>query len=407
VKASAIGNGVTRQDGTVFATRHAEKQRTWAWPWRPEVRKALAVTLVAVLCCAVMAYSRIVLQTTIVCTHLAYVPIVLAGMWWGKKAVWVAASIGVFILCARPFVMVPEPFKADLLRSFFFVVVALCVGTISEKAEAAHRKLEAVQNQLSASERLASMGQLSAGVAHELNNPLGTILLYSHMLVKNFDETDPRRDDVRTIVQEATRCKNIVRDLLNFARESRVCKEPAKLASVVSDVLSITTDQAQHANVHLTSNIQENLPTVMIDAAQIRQMLVNLVHNGIDAASENGQVEIRAHLQDDGDAVEIQVIDNGCGVPPENIPKLFTPFFTTKEMGKGTGLGLSIAYGIVKMHAGDISVESDVGKGTIFTVRLPVGDLRNGDIQHQPDDDMRQPVQVAHSSELRSSREHE
>ena len=175
------------------------------------------IALAAVFCCAIMAYSRIVLQTTIVCTHLAYVPIVLMGMWWGKKSIWVAGFMGVFILCIRPFVMVSESFGADLLRAFFFVIVAICVGMISDKAAAAQRRLKSVQNQISVSERLASMGQLSAGIAHELNNPLGIILLFSHTLLKDFDETDPRRDDVRTVVEQATRCKNIVRDLLDFA----------------------------------------------------------------------------------------------------------------------------------------------------------------------------------------------
>jgi len=371
MEASPIRNDTARQDRAMSDTQHAEEKRFWAWTCRSEVRKTLAVALVVVSCCAVMAYCRIVLQTTIVCTHLAYVPIVLTGMWWGKKSVWVAAFLGVFILCARLFVMAPEPFEADLLRSFFFFIVAICVGTISEKAETAHRELQAVQNQLAVSEQLASMGQLSAGVAHELNNPLGTILLYSHLLSKNLAESGPHRDDVRTIVEEATRCKKIVRDLLDFARESRASKTPVKLASVISDVLSITAAQAQQGNVGLTSDVQESLPIMMIDAAQIRQMLVNLVHNGIDAIAGDGEVKISARLCDD-DTVEINVTDNGCGIPSENIPKLFVPFFTTKQMGKGTGLGLSIAYGIVKMHSGNISAKSELGKGTTFTICLPI-----------------------------------
>jgi len=234
----------------------------------------------------------------------------------------------------------------------------------------AYYELREKQEQLVQAERLASMGQLSAGVAHEVNNPLGTILLYSHMLLKKAGNKDP---DLQMIVDEATRCRDIVRGLLNFARQSKVTKAPADLHALIRDVVSIMAAKAQKADVALKADFPDELPDMIIDSAQIKQVLVNLVQNGIAAASGGGTVRVRPLLDESGNAVCIHVIDDGKGIPHENISKLFTPFFTTGEQGEGTGLGLAISYGIVKMHSGGIFVESEEGKGTDFIVRLPAG----------------------------------
>jgi len=268
----------------------------------------------------------------------------------------------------------------DLLRACFFVGAALCVGTASSRAAAARkaeeqsrRELEVAQRRLLASERLASMGQLSAGIAHELNNPLGTILIYAHMLLKELPEDDPRREDIRMIADEGTRCKNIVRGLLDFARQSRVSKAPTDVAVLADDVVAIMKPKAEEVGARLTTEVEDALPTMMIDADQVKQMLVNLVQNGLDAVAEGGEVAVSARRGDRPDTVEISIKDNGCGISEENRHKLFDPFFTTKEPGSGTGLGLAIAYGVVKMHSGDITVESEPGKGTVFSIVLPVG----------------------------------
>lgn len=256
----------------------------------------------------------------------------------------------------------------------------MCLPYLVEELEAAfrrlqlsHKKLASTQQRLVQTERLASMGQLSAGVAHEINNPLGTILIYSHMLLKQLKGSTEVRPDLEMIVNEATRCKNIVRGLLDFARQSRVSKAPTDIAALIRDVIVIMQTKATTKNARLITELQDALPSMMIDGVQIKQMLVNLVENAVDAVGDNGEVTVRAQCREDGQAVEITVEDNGCGIAEENLAKLFTPFFTTKEMGKGTGLGLAIAYGVVKMHSGDISVESEAGKGTTFSVWLPVG----------------------------------
>ncbi len=235
-----------------------------------------------------------------------------------------------------------------------------------------HEELSSAQQRLIQTEKLASMGQISAGVAHEINNPLGTILLYSHMLLKQLGD-DPRREDFQMIANEAMRCKNIVRGLLDFARQSRISKSPTTLSNLIEEVIAITNPKAQTTGVTLICDIQSDLPIMMLDEAQTKQMLINLIDNGIDAINGRGEVFISAHLTSQHDSVDIVVKDSGSGIPPENLSRLFTPFFTTKEMGKGTGLGLAIAYGIVKMHSGDIRVESEEGKGTIFSICLPIG----------------------------------
>ncbi|MBM4079213.1 MAG: hypothetical protein FJ278_05885 [Planctomycetes bacterium] len=234
-----------------------------------------------------------------------------------------------------------------------------------------HEDLALAQQRLVQTEKLASMGQLSAGVAHEINNPLGTILIYSHMLLRQLRD-EAGREDIQMIVNEATRCKNIVRGLLDFARQSRLSKSPTDLKGLVEEVLTVMEPKAKVANARLVSEVDGHLPKMMIDAAQIKQMLINLVQNGIDAVTHSGEVRVSAQRHN-SESVILKVLDNGCGIPPENLPKLFTPFFTTKEMGKGSGLGLAIAYGVVKMHSGDITVDSEVGKGSTFSIRLPIG----------------------------------
>jgi len=279
-----------------------------------------------------------------------------------------------------------ESLAADVGRGLVFVLVGFSVGTASEKAEAARRaeetsrrRLERTRQKLLDAERLASIGQLSAGVAHEINNPLGTVLLYANAMRKELPAEDPKRADLEMICSETTRCKNIVRGLLDFARQSRVSKEPIDLAALIGEVASITRPRASQVGVHLACDLPDDLPSMMLDGAQVRQALINLVDNAIDATAfrpppaERGEVRLSARLSPRGESVRIDVSDNGCGIPKENLTKLFTPFFTTKEMGKGTGLGLAIAYGVVKMHSGEITVDSREHEGTTFSVRLPLG----------------------------------
>jgi signal transduction histidine kinase/iron only hydrogenase large subunit-like protein len=260
--------------------------------------------------------------------------------------------------------------------------VSMCLPYLVEELEATlsilQRSHQATQDKLVYTERLASMGQISAGVAHEINNPLSTILLYSHMLLKAHREGDPESEDIQMIVSEANRCRTIMRGLLDFARQSRVVKSPTDLGRLIQELTDNMNLKLDGRTVRVKCAISPALPLLMLDSDQVRQMLVNLVQNGIDAVEEtgrtdgSGEVVIGADLTVAGDAAHISVSDNGCGMPPEVIKDIFTPFYTTKQLGKGTGMGLSIVYGVVKMHAGDITVDSVPGHGTSFHVRIPI-----------------------------------
>lgn len=243
--------------------------------------------------------------------------------------------------------------------------------------------LQATQEQLMQKEKLASVGQLAAGVAHEINNPLGTILLLADVMYKEVPEGDARREDLNMITEQARRCKGIVFDLLSFARENRLLAQETHINRLVESVVAEQLDADAAAGVHLEGSMREyqnirvvrrldpRSPVIQADPDQIRQCLLNLMSNAVDAMEPEGGTLALSTRAIGRSQVEIAVSDTGSGMSEETLSKLFTPFFTTKAPGKGTGLGLSIIYGIVKMHRGDIRVESELGKGTTFTIVLP------------------------------------
>ncbi len=231
--------------------------------------------------------------------------------------------------------------------------------------------LNRAQKELLHKERLASMGQLAAGVAHEINNPLGTILLFSDMMYKETPEGDPRRDDLKMIINEATRCKRIVADLLNFTRQQEVLAQDTDVNALLGQAVGKVHNQPNFEKVEIFYQFSSDLPVIQADPAQLEQVFINLLNNAAEAMENGGTVTLTTR-QVDNQWVEIQVTDTGRGISEENLGKLFTPFFTTKQFGKGTGLGLSIIYGIIKMHQGQIHVQSKVDQGTTFTVTLPI-----------------------------------
>jgi len=228
------------------------------------------------------------------------------------------------------------------------------------------------QQKIQESERLASLGQLAAGVAHEINNPLGAILIYSNLLLEESELHDPGIENLKKVVRETIRCKEIVKGLLDFARKTEPKKELTNINNILERVLSLVEKQALFQNIKITKKLHPHLPMTMIDITQIQQVFMNIILNAAEAMEGKGSLTIGTQLLKDGRSMEIRFTDTGCGIPQENMIKLFEPFFTTKEETKGIGLGLAISYGIIKNHGGNIEVKSQVEKGTTFIIKLPI-----------------------------------
>jgi two-component system NtrC family sensor kinase len=230
--------------------------------------------------------------------------------------------------------------------------------------------LRAAQQQLVQAEKLASIGQLAAGVAHEINNPIGVILGFAQILVKRTPDTSPIYKPLATIEREGLRCKQIVQDLLDFARQNKPVLSRVNINDVIDAASDLMPHHANSEKVQVTKTYASDLPRVLADENQLQQVFLNILLNAYQAMPEGGQLRIASRAV--GDEVQAVFADNGAGIPEENLKRIFDPFFTTKEVGEGTGLGLSISYGIVEQHGGTIEVESEVGTGATFIIRLPV-----------------------------------
>ncbi|MCD6112714.1 MAG: Cache 3/Cache 2 fusion domain-containing protein [Bacteroidales bacterium] len=240
-----------------------------------------------------------------------------------------------------------------------------------EAFQSSNKQLADAKIALRQSEKLATMGQLSAGIAHELNNPLGVVIMYSNILLEECDKDSQMYEDLSLIVEQSNRCRKIVKGLLNFARKSQVNLEEVDIVSVVKQsIKSIIIPK----DVNININEKINDKTINLDNEQMIQVFSNLTKNAIEAMKEKGNIDIS--FEETKEEITINIKDSGPGIPEENIPKLFTPFYTTKEIGKGTGLGLATVYGIVKMHKGRINVTSNTDKSngptwTNFKIVLP------------------------------------
>jgi two-component system NtrC family sensor kinase len=250
------------------------------------------------------------------------------------------------------------------------------------------KKLQETHLQLVSSEKMASLGKLAAGIAHEINNPLGGILIYSSLMMEDLPEEDPKRGDLARIVQEAGRCKEIVKSLLEFARQTEPKMEPTDINRAINDGLFFLVNQALFHNVQIVKKFDPFLPFVQGNASQLKQVLMNIIVNAAEAMHDKGTLTITTFPAPDRKTVFVEFTDTGEGIPEENLTRIFDPFFTTKDVGKGTGLGLATSYGIVEDHGGKISVKSKVGEGTTFTIELPIHPetqaiLENSTIQYQ------------------------
>ncbi|MEJ5261111.1 MAG: [Fe-Fe] hydrogenase large subunit C-terminal domain-containing protein [Ignavibacterium sp.] len=250
----------------------------------------------------------------------------------------------------------------------------MCLPYLIDELRNAYENLSNTQEQLRIAEKLASIGQLAAGVAHEINNPLGTILLYTSMIKKELEKyynDDRYKADLELIIEEANRCKNIVSNLLNFARQGKLNLKEIDLKKVLTDIVKPFTVNPAYKDFDFILNHKNGECILTGDADQLKQVFINIIKNACDAMMESEKKVLTINLNCNDNEAVIEFIDTGNGIPKENHSKIFTPFFTTKSIGKGTGLGLAISYGIVKMHKGNISFVSEEGKGTTFIVTLP------------------------------------
>ena len=250
---------------------------------------------------------------------------------------------------------------------------------------------EQTRLQLTRSERLAAVGRLAAGVAHEINNPLTGVLTFSHMLLEDAPENSQQKEDLETIIEATTRCRDIVRGLLNFSRQNEPQKTLASLNDLLREAMDLTRNQARLNQVAVAEEMAADLPGLVIDPNQIKEVAVNVILNAIDAMAAGGTLTVRTRAVADegGNWAEFEIADTGCGISPADREHIFDPFFTTKSPGKGTGLGLAISYGIVTEHGGRISVASEPERGTTVTVRLPAAGKVEVDEEESTDTDCR------------------
>jgi len=244
---------------------------------------------------------------------------------------------------------------------------------------------EYTSHQIMKSERLATLGQLAAGVAHEINNPLGAVLMYTHLVLEDFDGSfdfsqdrkDKLRENLEKAVREASRCKNIVKGLLDFSRQTEPKVEESDVNKVLERTLAMVENQALFQNVRITKSPCPSLPRVLMDVSQMQQVFTNIILNSAEAMKGKGELAVKTGISVDNEHIAIEFRDTGCGIPPENLDKVFDPFFTTKEVGQGTGLGLAVSHGIIAKHKGSIEVKSNVGRGTTFVIKLPMNQKEN------------------------------
>jgi two-component system NtrC family sensor kinase len=228
-------------------------------------------------------------------------------------------------------------------------------------------------------EKLAAMGQLAAGVAHEINNPLGGISNCIKLISTKINKPNPKPEDfrdsikyLRTSEQELNRCIRIVRNFLTFSKRPNLNPVLININTVIQELIALIEPQATVQNIMISKEIEAGLPQLMVDGQQLHQALMNIILNSLEAMPKGGKLKVRSGYDQREETIKIEITDTGHGIPEENLPRLFEPFFSSKPEGMGTGLGLSIVYEVIDEHNGSIEVESEVDKGTTFIVKLPI-----------------------------------
>lgn len=256
-------------------------------------------------------------------------------------------------------------------------------NSLETKVEQRTREIQEIQGRLVRSEKLASLGELVAGIAHEINNPLTGIMVFSSLVLEDSRLPQDLREDMEVINRETERCSGIVRRLLEFSRESPPHKAPESINHLLDNTLHLLENQTSFHNISIVRHYDPDLPAILVDGNQLNQVFMNILLNAAQAMPGGGTLTLGTELAASAEHVAIRFRDTGCGISEEGLQRIFDPFFTTKEDG-GTGLGLSVSYGIIENHGGKIEVDSRVGEGATFTVLLPLRPLA-GDAAECPE----------------------
>jgi two-component system NtrC family sensor kinase len=325
---------------------------------------------------------------------LFFYPLIYAAIVYRLRGVVITGLVFLGILLPHALLFTHETYS--LIRSLLFALFAFLISgfgatllnylemqveaykeimSLNRELNDYIERLESTQKQLIQAEKMNAIGQLAASVAHEINNPLAGVLVYSKLLAKkmggaSFDKEEAL-NNLSKIELAVNHCSRIIRSLLDFSRQSEPVLKPLQMADVIDQVMFLVGHQAEMKKVAVVREEVASLPLIMGDSGQLQQVFINLVVNAIQAMPDGGTLVIKSSAAEDG-WVSVSVHDTGHGITPENMNRLFTPFFTTKDEVKGVGLGLAVSYGIVERHGGRIEVQSEVGQGSTFTVFLPV-----------------------------------
>ena len=322
--------------------------------------------------------------------RLYYIPIVLAAYWFGLKGALVCSIISTFLYPHHGHYHWPDrPFYTlnQYAEMMMFNLIAIVTGILSDLEKRQRRKYEQTATELKVAyqqlqdtfeqvrmaDRLSALGQLSAGMAHEIRNPLGSIKGGIEIIEEGISPESNKYEFIQIIKKEINRLDRKISDFLKYAKPASPEMRRSSINRIVDSVVSLVEKRAEQEDVLITTKPAHQLPDLLVDSEQIRQALLNIVLNAIQAIEEGGKIEVETSLQED--SLYIAIADNGSGIPEENIARLFDPFFTTKD--EGTGLGLSITFQIIKAHGGEIEVKRNETRGSRFTIKLPTKEVKD------------------------------